>query len=315
MYPLSWVTGTVLIAAAITHAGELSIDLTTIDRTIKKEPTYKSEPRYALIVIGPRADHRAWLVMDGNDLLYIDRNDNGDLTESDERVELDLQATKKMAVNETAAVTTMHVFSIGDVAGSKLQFWLWVRNPVFDASKFPTPEIATIYQDMYSRGWWNGSLKRFATDGMQAQIPLALTTKAEDAQVCHLLGPLTFTLRREDQHVALSPKMSVLDVSIGTRCLPPRGWSHEDFDFSPLTTSEVPATLHPVATIEYASSVSSTKIAPQELTLDQRCCGDGHFTKFTAPEGAISGMAKVSVTFPLWAGHPVKPAEFEIPIK
>jgi hypothetical protein len=60
-------------------------DLTKIDRTIAREPTYKNKPRYCLLVFGPEARSRVWLVQDG-DVVYIDRNGNGDLTEPGEKV-------------------------------------------------------------------------------------------------------------------------------------------------------------------------------------------------------------------------------------
>ncbi len=79
----------VIISLGATHAGELHagerVDLTKVDRAIAKEPKYQDQPRYALLVFGPKADRRAWLVMDGEDVLYIDRNGNGDLTEEGER--------------------------------------------------------------------------------------------------------------------------------------------------------------------------------------------------------------------------------------
>ena len=46
-------------------------DLAKIERSIKKEPAYKSTPRYCLLVFGPEADKRVWLVLDG-DVLGLD---------------------------------------------------------------------------------------------------------------------------------------------------------------------------------------------------------------------------------------------------
>jgi hypothetical protein len=57
--------------------------LTTIDRTIKKEPKYNKKPKYALLAFGPEAEFRVWVAIDG-DTAYIDRNGNGDLTEEGE---------------------------------------------------------------------------------------------------------------------------------------------------------------------------------------------------------------------------------------
>jgi hypothetical protein len=60
-------------------------DLTKIDRKITKEPAYKFKPKYCLLVFGPEARTRVWLVLDG-DTLYVDRNCNGVLTEAGKKV-------------------------------------------------------------------------------------------------------------------------------------------------------------------------------------------------------------------------------------
>jgi hypothetical protein len=70
-------------------------DLNKIDRRIKKEPAYTAEqPLYALYVFGPQASTRVWAVLDKSrpdasnyDVLYFDRNADGDLTAADERIE------------------------------------------------------------------------------------------------------------------------------------------------------------------------------------------------------------------------------------
>jgi hypothetical protein len=85
----------VVIPLGSAHADEL-VDLTKVNRVIAKEPKYKNQPRYALLVFGPKADGRAWLVMDGEDVLYIDRNGNGDLTEEGKRVVVDAEATGQL---------------------------------------------------------------------------------------------------------------------------------------------------------------------------------------------------------------------------
>jgi hypothetical protein len=60
-------------------------DLTKIERAIGREPTYTTKPKYGLLVFGPDAKSRVWLVLDG-DVLYVDKNGNGDLTEKNERI-------------------------------------------------------------------------------------------------------------------------------------------------------------------------------------------------------------------------------------
>ena len=66
-------------ADAVRYTITAPIDLTKVDRTIAKEPAYKTKPRYCLLVFGPEPKIRVWLVLDG-DVLYVDRNGNGDLT-------------------------------------------------------------------------------------------------------------------------------------------------------------------------------------------------------------------------------------------
>jgi hypothetical protein len=54
-----------------------AIDLSKIDHTVRREPTYQHKPRYCLLLFGPEAKTRVWLVLDG-DVLYVDRTGQGD---------------------------------------------------------------------------------------------------------------------------------------------------------------------------------------------------------------------------------------------
>jgi hypothetical protein len=86
--------GAALAALAVWAAGAGAADLTKIDRAIAKQPTYRTKsPKYGLLVFGPEAKTRVWLVLDKSapdadryDVLHADLNANGDLTESGERI-------------------------------------------------------------------------------------------------------------------------------------------------------------------------------------------------------------------------------------
>ncbi len=83
-------------------------DLTKIERSIRKEPTYQSKtPRYCLLVFGPEAKTRVWLVLDGR-TLYVDRNGNGDLTDDGEKV---IAKEGRFAFGEDGEI----IFNIGDI--------------------------------------------------------------------------------------------------------------------------------------------------------------------------------------------------------
>ena len=127
-------------------ADDSPVDLTNVDRTIAREPDYQSQPYYALLVFGPQAKQRSWLVIDGDSIAYIDRNGNGDLTDAGERVDLDVEATNKIKLGGSNAYKAMHVFPLGKIGGTNLTFHLGVQNPDFDASK------NDFYRDLF-REW------------------------------------------------------------------------------------------------------------------------------------------------------------------
>lgn len=95
--------GSLLILAAGGRAAD-SPDLSRIERRIAKEPSYKGKPLYGLYVFGPEAKTRVWAVLDKSDavgerydVLYFDRNADGDLTAADERI---LEKDGKFAIGE-----------------------------------------------------------------------------------------------------------------------------------------------------------------------------------------------------------------------
>jgi hypothetical protein len=89
-----WIHLALLLSACGAAAADDVPDLSKVDRRIKKEPAYKcKEPLYALYVFGPEAKTRVWAVLDKSkpdaadyDILYFDRNADGDLTAPDERI-------------------------------------------------------------------------------------------------------------------------------------------------------------------------------------------------------------------------------------
>jgi hypothetical protein len=254
----------VVISLGSAHAGEL-VDLTKVDRTIAKEPTYQNQPRYALLVFGPKADRRAWLVMDGEDVLYVDRNGNGDLTEEGERVVVDAEAAKKVNV-APGAYKGMNVFDLGTVAGHRLRLEFWVRNKDY----VPTDDFyKTILKERRENDWENASLYRIGTDGSAAQNPTIFAPRPADAQVTNLGGLLTIRPKWDDRQRIKSEGESDFDVNIGSICLPPRNCKYALF--SPLTTSEVPKDLHPRAVFEFPNKEAGKPPIIVEAVLNQRC--------------------------------------------
>jgi hypothetical protein len=184
-------------------------DLGKIDRTIAKEPAYKGKPKYCLVVFGPEAKTRVWLVVDGdgaNAVLYADRDADGDLTGKDERFPM------KYAHREGFQVGTIAPRDGGD------RFSLEVEvKPGRDGK-----------EDSYKLWFWplkgRGFLQR--TEGI-----LLFADRPKEAPVVHFGGPLTLTIL--DWHKPLQPrqlgsdgKNNQLSILVGT---PVFGGKHEAF--------------------------------------------------------------------------------------
>src|SRR5882724_5540093 len=98
-------------------------DLGKVEGTLRKEPAYQTKtPKYGLLVFGPEAADRVWLVHDG-DTLYVDRNGNGDLTEPGEKIKAKADKSRDHA-------EFGYTFEVGDLSvGGKVHKGLSVSFP------------------------------------------------------------------------------------------------------------------------------------------------------------------------------------------
>jgi hypothetical protein len=184
-------------ALLVTSALALSAqgaDLTKVERTIAKEPAYKTKPKYGLLVFGPEAKARVWLVLDG-DVLYVDRNGNGDLTEKGERVK---QVPSNFSVDETNGFAIGEL-SLPDDSFPKNSSGLWAyRYRGHGAATDSLRLRITINQKT-----WFGTFQELAD-------------QAKDAPILHFNfnGPLTFVCL--DPPTFVPGKMTKLVIHIGT---------------------------------------------------------------------------------------------------
>ena len=156
-------------------AQALAADLTKIDRTIAKEPAYQTKtPKYCLLVFGAEAKTRVWLVLDG-DVLYVDRNGNGDLSEAPKRC----------------------LLSSGKEPGGP-------GYPVWNAGDILESDGKTKHMGL--RAWTlppRGMGLSIRTAGGRAQhawgdatSPLQFADRPQDAPIVHFDGPLRMALSR-----------------------------------------------------------------------------------------------------------------------
>ena len=176
-----------IVGAGFVHAGALD----KIDRPLLNEPAYQSKsPKYALLVFGPEVRTRIWLVLDGT-MLYVDRNGNGDLTESGEKI-----AGKKSTVRGEDAYT----FAIGELCDGSRRH----RNATLTISEVKSAAgrgqrsmefFLRMDVDMpgyHGTGEGRRVLQVAGTSDLNGD--LQFSDRSQDAPVLHFGGPWTIAL-------------------------------------------------------------------------------------------------------------------------
>jgi hypothetical protein len=245
-----WLVGLGLLAAA---TPAMSADLSKIDRTIRKQPEYKGKPKYALLVFGPEAKTRVWVVLDGQ-TLYVDRNGDGDLTGKDERFTLDYPNRNL------------------DGHGSLRDCNIELRDPdkktrylinaigIFREGNKPNAErVLDVNVEIKDPGV---SYKQYC-GALMGDSP-------DKASIAHYHGPLMIEPRRISWK--LIPELSRLptgdpagDVSavVGTMDAERGCWVV-------VRSEDLPKDLHPIVEVEYCSCTTGEPIK-QRYRLEQRC--------------------------------------------
>jgi hypothetical protein len=136
--------GLIVLCATQTAHG---VDLAKIDRVTAKEPAYQSKtPKYCLMVFGPEAKTRVWLVLDG-EVLYVDRNGNGDLTGADKRVEKSRNDGKFRVGSITAADGKTQYFDIKLLLFGKAGFRILLKAKLGRVYQYITDEDELRFAD------------------------------------------------------------------------------------------------------------------------------------------------------------------------
>jgi hypothetical protein len=138
-------------------------DLAKIERAVAKEPKYQGKPEYCLLVFGPEAKFRVWLVLDGK-VLYVDRNGNGDLTEPDKHM------------TPSRGGRGWFAFRPGNIGtpDGKTKYFLNQLQKGEDGC-----EVCIRLED-----------RSFTHAGSCGAGPLRFAERAKDAPIIHFLGPL-----------------------------------------------------------------------------------------------------------------------------
>ena len=220
-----------------------------LDRRIAKEPTYQSKALYGLALIGPSAETRVWMVLDG-ERLYVDKNCNGDLTDDGPPAEIKEKNT------DPASFEKIDVSPDGGRTVYQFEFTLWGR-PSFRPGSSPDREpfnqsVHVTFPDGRWFGAWGDHLK-----------PLMFAASRQDAPALHFGGPLRmgFEIRRPLERVAGGFKLS---ACVGTPGSCPGAWVH-------LMYKTIPKDVHPKAVMEFPPEKAGGPPVRVEFILGERC--------------------------------------------
>jgi hypothetical protein len=152
-----------------------AVDYSKIDRTLVKEPAYAHAPDYALLLFGREPRLRIWMVSDG-DVLYLDRNGDGDLTGEGEKF-VDLNACNNVELPDPDGRTRYRITSIGAYTDEGRHY------P--DTSDDGDNEVKRPSKQ------WMVSVDILGAVKYQQYCDVAASASAREAKLAHFHGPLT----------------------------------------------------------------------------------------------------------------------------
>jgi hypothetical protein len=257
----------VLLVVALLPAGAAAADLTKVDRTLRKEPTYIHSPKYCLLVFGLKADFRVWLVQDG-DVLYVDRNGNGDLTEPGERVK------------QKNARDTYRAFEADSVSDGKLTHNALVvtQSKTNESAVNNSREWKRINSQKDGPWTWTVGLQAERPPSDARKLPrrigyivngdqngyLLFADRPQDAPIVHLNGPWTLGLQDYKGRFTAGHKTE-LQIGVGTFGVGPGTFSFV------LYKDTIPETAYPVADVRFPAREKGADPIKRQFTLKERC--------------------------------------------
>jgi hypothetical protein len=246
--------------------------LETVERKIVKEPNYTSTPRYALLVLGTKAEAKIWMVEDGN-VLYVDKNGNGDLT--DDGPPIPQSKIRTFQSDKGACRDCQYVLDELQPLGGSPQTNFCLRHWNYGENEDEYGLSLTLdgKVPMYA-GWF---------DTFWADSP-------EKVPLIHFGGPLKPKLLRAERFVLGStlPRLSIAFLNPGSG----KGAT------SYLSIEALPETTVPEVRIDWPVKEGDAPVRTYEL-LKSRCCYWEFFEQnLKIPSGITDGSATLTISVP-----------------
>jgi hypothetical protein len=260
----------VAVLAAVAGRGTAG-ELNKVERRLGKEPAYASKaPRYGLLVLGPGTKDRVWLVKDG-DVLYVDRNGNGDLTEPGEKL-----AAKKGSSAEEGWQFEADELNVGGkkhyrlavvfIPLKKMMFGENARRPEAQAllKQEPAAEMVSVRLDMTAPHLKAKGQVMVLAGGFDLAGPLVLARKPSEAPILHLGGPLEITFTERRPALRRNRAMDFM-LAVGTPGLGAGTFAGIGYD------GVIPDSVRPQCEITYPHARAGGKPVKKLYELKERC--------------------------------------------
>ena len=245
------VRGMQLLVVSLALQSSLSAaDLTKLDRTIAKEPVYQSKkPQYCLLVLGPEAKKRVWLVLDG-DTLFVDDNGNGDLTEPGKKLKV------RTPNQDPASFEDIEISGSDGKKKHKIQVFVYKWFAYLKGKDvLVQPALTVEWTGKRSFGAWG--------DG---ESPLKFAVSSKLAPIIHIDGPLQMGFECQQPLVKKTDGTYELSVGVGTQGLGKGSFSHLKY-----WENAVPESVYPFAILEFPSKTPGGDPVRVEVVLKKRC--------------------------------------------
>jgi len=304
----------ILLFLFLTPSSLYSQELSSIERKLTKEPTYRGKPEYALLVLGPRQEKKLWLVRDG-DVLYIDRAGTGDLTQPSAKVIANAKASSPSEFEFT--------FEIGKLPGcpgEPSDFTISTRRltslPELNESmkqavaRDANAVVYSLYlQTQHPQLKGNGVNGRLVhmIGPIDHQGALQFGKSSSDAPIIHVGGPLQI-LPYGDLPSVRAGNSCEIDTAIGTPGLGKGTTAYLGYE----------KTIPPEATasleVTYPKGEKQTTPLQVKSILKERCCGINLYGKLQVPDEVGAGKAQVTLSLSSWKEGAVAPSESTLEI-
>ncbi len=281
-----------------------AFDLASIERTPPKLPELTGTPLHCLCVFGPEASTRVWLVRDG-DVLYVDRNANGDLTEAGERIEADEKTSRPedgvlhFSVPEITDGPRTHKFlgvswfNVDHLKGDPGFPHITARFQ--EQPEFRALSISCDIEMPGHRGTGiDGRVTQLLTIGDINGI-LDFSPQAQNAPILHFGGP--WQLTRSGRGALRIGRSDEFYLEVVTPGVGPGSMVSTMYD------KLIPREARPHVEITFPAEGGQT--LTKSYDFKQRCCAVNLYDAVDLPEGVVAGEAQVTMSLDGWAAGQV----------